>query len=168
MNKHDSIEIVLRRISRRNPALESIANSAIDSLSEDDFSVNDQVEVAKRLAISNGIDVDLSEDDPDMLLTALSEAVIRMSEKLALSETATDIEIEEPTDQEVDAAYRKCQELRRSLKTFGIAETKCGETSGFWEQTPSVFHHIYASMLLDLCQKWQIDPLQIWDKKARG
>lgn len=168
MNTPDPIENVLRSISRRNPALASLADTALQSLSSMDDSLSDQIELAKKIAISNGIDLDMSEDDPDMLLTALSEAIIRLSEKVAISEYATYIEYEEPTDEDIDSEYHKSRELRLKLTSFGVAESNCNVASGFWEKIPSSLHYIYAEMLVDLCQRWQVDPLPVWDEKARG
>lgn len=168
MNTHDPIENVLRSISRRNPALASLADSALQSLSASDESLSDQIELAKKISISNGIDLDMSEDDPDMLLTALAEAVIRLAEKVAISNSATYIDFEEPTDEEIDQEYSKSRELRTKLTSFGVAETNCNLASGFWDKIPSSLHYIYAEMLVDLCQHWQVDPLPVWDEKARG
>lgn len=168
MNTNDSISNVLRSISRRNPALTSLANDALESLASDDYSMSDQLELAKKIAISNGIDLEMQETDPDMLLTALSEAIIRMAEKIAISETATYIDFDEATDEEIDAAYVKARDLRKKLTTFAIAETNCSVASGFWDRIPSSLHYVYANTLVDLCQGWQVDPLPVWDEKARG
>lgn len=164
----DSIGNVLRSISRRNPALSTITSDALASLSSDDFTAMDQVVLAKRIALSNGIDIDPSETDPEMLMYALSDAVIRLSERLISSESSFELDYEEATDEEIDDAHRKSQELRKDLTSFQVASTRCNEASGFWDRIPSVLHYIYAAMLIDLCQQWQIDPLTVWDEKARG
>ncbi len=168
MDTKDSIGNVLRSISRRNPALQLLATDALESLSTDEFSVSDQVELAKRIAISSGIDLDIGEEDPDMLLSGLSDAVIRLAEKLAISESATFVDYEEPTDAEIDTEYSRAKELRKTLKSFNVAQTKCSISSGFWDRIPTPLHYIYADMLVDLCQLWQVDPLTAWDEKARG
>lgn len=148
---------VIKRVAEADPIFQATASSAERTLLGENDPIN-TLEIAKRLAISHGLDFDPVESDMEQVAIVLGELVIKLNEAVLSMNTVQGLEFpdEDMSAEEYatlrDREIREVKALRGELEPLRFIEIVERISSAFWQEIDPRWRSLYFEMLSDIAE----------------